>query len=133
MSQSPAGPGTNNRRHRGNRTLSAAFIATARTKFSLTKRRKNGYSGFWNHAQTLIFLAGSGSMPKSILEAIKLGFWDFEPGAVEFSEFDASDAMPGTAEKLRVIEERVRRGLPLWHADDRADMEATSPARRKPR
>ncbi len=54
-------------------------------------------------------------MPKSVLEAIKLGFWDFEPAEVEFSKFSASDAMPGTTEKLQVMAERVRRGLPLWH------------------
>ena len=47
-------------------------------------------------------------MPKSVLEAIKLGVWDFEPAEVEFSQFAASDAMPGTAEKLRAIEERAR-------------------------
>ena len=26
-------------------------------------------------------------MPKSVLEAIKLGFWDFEPPEVEYSKF----------------------------------------------
>ena len=35
-------------------------------------------------------------MPRSVLEAIKMGIWDFEPPEVEFSKFDASDAMPGT-------------------------------------
>ncbi len=71
-------------------------------------------------------------MPKSVLEAIKLGFWDFEPPEVEYSKFDASDAMPGTTEKLQVLAERVRRGLPLWHAADRNDME-TPPLVGKPR
>ena len=65
-------------------------------------------------------------MPKSVLEAIKQGVWDFEPAEVEFSQFDASDAMPGTAEKLRAIEERARRGLPLWHTSDRNDVESPS-------
>ena len=68
-------------------------------------------------------------MPKSVLEAIKLGLWDFEPSEVEFSQFDASDAMPGTTEKLHMLAERVRRGLPLWHVSDRNDMEA-APRRR---
>ena len=62
-------------------------------------------------------------VPKSVLEAIKLGLWDFEPPEVEFSRFSASDAMPGTEEKLQVLAERVRRGLPLWHSSDRRDME----------
>ena len=71
-------------------------------------------------------------MPKSVLEAIKLGFWDFEPPEVEFSEFDASDAMPGTKEKLETLAQRVRNGLPLWHVEDRDDVEGPSPAK-KPR
>ncbi len=71
-------------------------------------------------------------MPKSILEAIKMGLWDFEPPEVEFSKFSASDAMPGTEKKLQVLAERVRRGLPLWHTSDRNDME-TPPLAGKPR
>ena len=71
-------------------------------------------------------------MPKSVLEAIKLGLWDFEPPEVEFSEFDASDAMPGTKEKLKTLAQRAQNGLPLWHADDRDDVESPSPVR-KPR
>ena len=71
-------------------------------------------------------------MPKSVLEAIKMGFWDFEPPEVEFSEFDASDAMPGTKAKLQALAERAENGLPLWHSDDRDDMEVPSPLR-KPR
>ncbi|MGA2068285.1 MAG: hypothetical protein ABSG86_25155 [Thermoguttaceae bacterium] len=68
-------------------------------------------------------------MPKSILDAIKLGFWDFEPSELDFSQFDASDAMPGTDEKIRMMAERIRRGMPLWHAADRLDMESPAPAR----
>ena len=49
-------------------------------------------------------------MPKSVLEAIKLGFWDYEPPEVEFSQYDAADAMPGTGEKLRVMAHRLRLG-----------------------
>ena len=62
-------------------------------------------------------------MPKSVLEAIKLGFWDFEPPEVAESQFDSCDAMPGTEEKLRVLADRIRTGLPLWHPSDRDDME----------
>jgi hypothetical protein len=67
-----------------------------------------------------------------VLEAIKLGFWDFEPPEVEFNQFDASDAMPGTAEKLDMLAERVRCGLPLWHVADRDDIEAVPTPRMRP-
>ena len=63
-------------------------------------------------------------MPKSVLEAIKMGLWDYEPPEVASSEFDAADAMPGTREKLEVLAEGVRCGLPLWHDRDRDDIEA---------
>jgi hypothetical protein len=74
-------------------------------------------------------------VPKSVLEAIKLGMWDFEPPDVDFNKFDAADAMPGTDEKLLVMAERVRRGLPLWHVNDRDDVESPPcvTVRRKPR
>jgi hypothetical protein len=63
-------------------------------------------------------------VPKSVLEAIKMGIWDFEPADVEFNKFDAADAMPGTREKLLILAERAQRGLPLWHVRDRDDMES---------
>lgn len=69
-------------------------------------------------------------MPKSVLEAIKLGIWDFEPPEVDCSRFDPSDAMPGTKEKLITLAERVRCGLPLWHDADRSDVEDSSPPMR---
>ena len=70
-------------------------------------------------------------MPHSVLEAIKLGFWDFEPAEVSRQEYDGTDAMPGTREKLAVLTERVRTGLPLWHPADRDDVD--SPPVNKPR
>lgn len=79
-------------------------------------------------------------MPRSVLEAIKMGIWDFEPPKVEFNEFNASNAMPGTQEKLGIMAERAKQGLPLWHTRDRDDMESAPPPpppivlrRRKPR
>ena len=74
-------------------------------------------------------------MPRSVLEAIKMGIWDVEPPEVEYNRFDAADAMPGTREKLMVLAERAKRGLPLWHVSDRDDVESPPPAmvRRKPR
>jgi len=62
-------------------------------------------------------------VPKSVLEAIKMGLWDFEPPEVESSQFDFTEAMPGTKEKLQVLADRVRVGLPLWHPEDRQDIE----------
>jgi hypothetical protein len=59
-------------------------------------------------------------VPDSILEAIRQGIWDYEP-AVEAEQhpFDATRALPGTEQKLEVLAERVRQGLPLWHDADR--------------
>jgi hypothetical protein len=66
----------------------------------------------------------STTVPKSVLEAIKEGFWDFEPREVPANDFDGTDAMPGTRGKLEALAERLRSGLPLWHPDDRDDIEA---------
>lgn len=60
-------------------------------------------------------------MAKSVLEAIKLGIWDYEPEQVEERRFPATRAMPGTDEKLEVLAQRIRAGLPLWHRADRRD------------
>lgn len=62
-------------------------------------------------------------MTKSVLDAIREGNWNFEPEDVGKSNFDATGAIPGTDEKLRVLAERIRAGLPLWHDKDRADYE----------
>ncbi len=72
-------------------------------------------------------------MPKSILEAIKLGLWEFEPTEVESGRYDATEAMPGTKEKLGVLAERVASGLPLWHPNDREDLDQLPIEKRKPR
>jgi len=69
--------------------------------------------------------------PRSVLEAIKLGLRDFEPPEVDDVDFDAVDAMPGTPKKLEAMAERVARGLPLWHTEDRDDMDSPPPG--KPR
>jgi hypothetical protein len=66
-------------------------------------------------------------MPKSVLEAIKQGQWDFEPLEIPGERFSPADAMPGTKAKLYVLAERIRSGLPLWHPSDRDDFEAPTP------
>jgi hypothetical protein len=56
---------------------------------------------------------------KSVVDAIKDGLWDFEPNCQDENEFDSTEAMPGTTEKLQVLATRIRAGLPLWHPSDR--------------
>ncbi len=58
-------------------------------------------------------------MSRSVLEAIKLGEWNYEPAVETAGQVQATAAMPGTEEKLDVLAERLRRGLPLWHPRDR--------------
>ena len=62
-------------------------------------------------------------MNKNVLDAIREGDWFFEPEEVDASRFDATSAVPGTRDKLAILAERVRAGLPLWHEADRADYE----------
>ena len=58
-------------------------------------------------------------MPESVLDAIKLGIWDFEPEEHDSNQYTSTAAMPGTNEKLAILSARVSKGLPLWHPDDR--------------
>ncbi len=60
-------------------------------------------------------------MPNSVLDAIKLGIWDFEPETVKSNDFDSTSAMPGTRQKLDILAERIREGMPLWHPSDRSE------------
>lgn len=63
-------------------------------------------------------------MPESVLDAIRQGIWDYEPDTELENDFSATNAMPGSAEKLSILAERVRAGLPLWHPSDRRTYEA---------
>ena len=58
-------------------------------------------------------------MPRSVLEAIRQGDWSFEPQNAQPAKQDATAALPGSTEKLDVLAERLRQGLPLWHPADR--------------
>ncbi len=58
-------------------------------------------------------------MAKSVLEAIQAGDWDFEPNRAPEKEFMATEALPGSREKLEILARRIRDGLPLWHPNDR--------------
>jgi hypothetical protein len=44
---------------------------------------------------------------------------DFVPAAT--NEFSATDAPAGSRAKLDVLAERIRKGMPLWHPEDRCD------------
>ena len=55
----------------------------------------------------------------SVLEAIRAGIWDFEPTDSRQDDFEATQALPGSSEKLAVLTHRVAQGLPLWHPADR--------------
>ncbi len=78
-------------------------------------------------------------MANSILEAVKRGLWDFQPHTVDYNELEASDAMPGTREKLDILAEHLRRDVAILHfndslEDDRFDREdPVDRSRRKPR
>jgi hypothetical protein len=58
-------------------------------------------------------------VPHSVLEAIKMGIWDYEPDNHEEEKYEPTVALPGTDEKLDILAERVALGLPLWHPADR--------------
>ncbi len=61
-------------------------------------------------------------MPSSILDAIKLGIWDFDPedqDATSGEDYEPTSSLPGSDEKLAVLSERIKAGLPLWHPEDR--------------
>lgn len=61
-------------------------------------------------------------MPSSILDAIKLGIWDFDPedkDATHGEDYEPTSSLPGSDEKLAVLSERIKAGLPLWHPEDR--------------
>jgi hypothetical protein len=67
-------------------------------------------------------------VPQSVLEAIRMGMWDFDPGQRPTAHVRPTAAMPGTEEKLEVLAERLRLGLPLWHPQDRLSFDDGSNA-----
>ncbi len=62
--------------------------------------------------------------PQTVLDAIRLKRWNFEPHDIAREDYEACGSMPGTPDKISILAERVRRGLPLWHPADRQDCEA---------
>ena len=68
--------------------------------------------------------SGGKNVPTSVLEAIKMGFWNFEPELVEQAGYNATTALPGSREKVEILAARAQEGLPLWHNDDRNDYDS---------
>ena len=58
-------------------------------------------------------------MPESVLDAIRQGYWDFEPDEVAEDQFASTEALPGSNDKIDILAERAKGGLPLWHPSDR--------------
>jgi hypothetical protein len=69
------------------------------------------------HSQEIV------AVPQSVIEAVKMGYWDYEPVAHSNVLCEATDAVPGSMQKLEVLAERLERGLPLWHPADRISYE----------
>ncbi|HEX5471299.1 MAG TPA: hypothetical protein VFW73_05405 [Lacipirellulaceae bacterium] len=62
-------------------------------------------------------------MFRNVLDAIREGDWFYEPAEIDSKLYQATTAIPGSDEKLEVMAERLRAGLPLWHKSDRPDYE----------
>lgn len=65
-------------------------------------------------------------MPYSVIEAVKMGMWDYEPQLERVGHLKSTEALPGSTEKLEILAERLRSGLPLWHPSDRLSYEDDS-------
>lgn len=76
----------------------------------------------------LVFLKKELSVRESVLEAIKQGQWDFEPQSVKEDEYISTVALPGSDEKIGILAERAKDGLPLWHPEDRKSYDDTDEA-----
>ncbi len=58
---------------------------------------------------------------RNVFEAILECGHDEDFAPVESDTYRATDAPAGSHEKLDVMAERIRMGVPLWHDDDRSD------------
>lgn len=58
-------------------------------------------------------------MPRSVLDAIRQGIWNYEPTDKDQEDIRPTAALPGSREKLDILADRLSRGLPLWHPSDR--------------
>jgi hypothetical protein len=58
---------------------------------------------------------------RNVFDAILQSGHDEDFCPVETDEFVPTDAPAGSREKIEVLAQRVMRGLPLWHPQDRSD------------
>ncbi|OHB78430.1 MAG: hypothetical protein A2W31_10160 [Planctomycetes bacterium RBG_16_64_10] len=58
---------------------------------------------------------------KNVFEAILTYGHDEDFTPTAGADFVPTQAPAGSRDKLTVLAERVRQGMPLWHEDDRAD------------
>jgi hypothetical protein len=61
------------------------------------------------------------SQVKNVFEAILKYGHDEDFAPTQGDDFEATEMPAGSSEKLDVLAERIRRGEPLWHPEDRAD------------
>lgn len=58
---------------------------------------------------------------RNVFEAILECGHDEDFAPVQCEDFTPTDAPAGSKAKLEVLAERIRRGFPLWHPEDRFD------------
>lgn len=58
---------------------------------------------------------------RNVFEAILEFGHDEAFAPIETDDFRATDAPAGSRSKIEVLAERVQRGEPLWHPEDRTD------------
>ena len=58
---------------------------------------------------------------RNVFEAILECGHDEDFAPVESEDFRPSEAPAGSRAKLEILAERVRKGMPLWHPEDRHD------------
>jgi len=58
---------------------------------------------------------------RNVFEAIRECGHDEDFSPTVTGHFNGTDAPAGSRQKLDVLAERVKRGEPLWHPDDRSD------------
>jgi hypothetical protein len=58
---------------------------------------------------------------RNVFEAILQCGHDEEFVPVATEDFGPTDAPAGSRRKLEILAERVQKGMPLWHPEDRAD------------
>jgi hypothetical protein len=58
---------------------------------------------------------------RNVFEAILESGHDEDFNPEESSEFSRTDAPAGSKAKIDILAERILRGMPLWHNEDRSD------------